>query len=506
VDLDGDLDLAVSQEGGGSNGYYLNHLITPAHITDNYAAKTQLPDNLTYLHVYRPGTANSAYFHSAPQVIGSSNQPTVTVKFQVYDPNGIRNVPGFNALGSPIPLRAFQVEFSLDGGGTWKPATGTLGQDAGAVQSTLPPFSGSGQMPTKSFFLPEGTAIFSVSHTGQNEVLLHLIDPEGSQQELKFNKEGGVQGQRITAAGCYFMNIRADGQWRIIIEPPSSTSVKPAECDTQAQAEPSIIPTRLGTPVTFVWNARADAAISEHALIRVTLVQARPTGSTNRASVAAISPPFRVRATSCEWPHTASLKPTVVERALTPVEFVGSVRATGLVTFEWDFGDGNKGVGQRTYHQYAHDGTYPVTLTVTGQPCPVTRPLVMTTNVRVGTGISPTRLYLPVIYGGGAPAAARSTEVTPPPVTTLTGAERANGTVLSWDPPVDAGAVTAYRVYRQIGDGDFVRLARLSAGSTSYRDAGIHCGALYFVTAVGPGGESAASNQTFYTSSCTGES
>jgi len=401
VDLDGDLDLAVSQEGGGSNGYYLNHLITPAHITDNYASKTQLPDNLTYLHVYRPGTANSAYFHSAPQVIGSSNQPTVTVKFHVYDPNGIRNVSGSNAPGSPIRASDLQVEYSLDGGGTWRTAT-----------------------PTASF---------------------------------------------------------------------SATQL--------------ITPTRLGTPVTFVWNARADAAISEHALIRVTLLQARPKGSTNRASVAAISPPFRVRATACEWPNTASLKPTVVERALTPVEFIGSVQATGLVTFEWDFGDGNKGVGQRTYHQYAHDGTYPVTLTVTGQPCPVTRPLVITTNVRVGTGISPTRLYLPVIYGGGAPAAVRSTEVAPPPpVTNLMGDERANGTILSWDPPVDAGAVTAYRIYRQIGDGEFVRLARLSAGSTSYRDAAVHCGALYFVTAVGPGGESAASNQTFYTSSCTGES
>jgi hypothetical protein len=303
--------------------------------------------------------------------------------------------------------------------------------------------------------------------------------------------------------------------------------VEPTQCYSQNHTDPLVIPTRLGAPVTFIWNARADAAISDDARIRIVMAQSSATAATNRARAVAVSPPFRVRATSCLWPQDATISPVTVPRGI-PQEFVAYAQASGLVAFDWDFGNGVLARGQRVSHTFPHDGVYPVRLTVRGQPCPTTRPLATTVMVKVGTGLF--SLYLPVVQGGGGsataagrqeeeapaapdlpPAADEQIEVVaplqvgqpPPPVTDLAGLIRPDSTILTWNLPADRVQVAGHRVYRSLG-GEFVRLARLGATAASYRDPGVTCGAAYFVTTFGPGGESPASTQTFYTLPCEG--
>lgn len=59
----------------------------------------------------------------------------------------------------------------------------------------------------------------------------------------------------------------------------------------------------------------------------------------------------------------------------TPMAFDGTVSEDpdgSIIRYEWDFGDGNTGVGARTDHTYARPGAYTVTLKVTdnsGSPC-----------------------------------------------------------------------------------------------------------------------------------------
>jgi len=106
-DGDGDLDLAVSREGGdGQNGFYENTLMAPAHLPNAEAWTTPLPNNPTYLYVERPGITSDAYAYSSPEIVGGPFHPTVTVRYHLYDPEE-----------NPVSETFF--EYSLDGGGQW---------------------------------------------------------------------------------------------------------------------------------------------------------------------------------------------------------------------------------------------------------------------------------------------------------------------------------------------------------------------------------------------------
>ncbi len=410
VDLDGDLDLAVSQEGNsssaelGRNGYYLNTLIMPAHLSDDFGPRVPLPQNQRYLQLSRPGSTDSAYAYSAPQILSGPNQPHVTIRFRVYDANGNRGTQGSNSPGLPFPMNMLQFQYSLNGGGTWKRAT-------------------------------------------------------------------------------------------------------PA---TPILASQLITPTRLGTEVTFVWNAQADAAVSENAHFRIVMPQPARTGPQSHGYAAAVSPPFRVRATTCLWPsrpelrvESASVKPK------TDTRFVGSVAASGSITFTWNFGDGTTAVGQRVNKQYAHDGTYNITLTVSGQPCPTTRAQVSTSQLVVGSGVPP--IFMPLIlHNTTVQSTARTDESRSlpvdepmPMVAVVRGVMVGTALMMRWEPPETTRNISAYRLYRLV-DETVEQVAELPATRTAWVDRLPVCGAAYVVRAVGAEGEGPDSAQTFYTAPCAG--
>lgn len=281
---DGDLDLAISQKGEGRNGFYENHYVSPSHLDDYFASTMPLPNNPSYLAIERPGSTDGAYLFSSAELLGSWDYPTVTIQYKLFDPDGTRGEPGSDEEGDPVIEALY--EFSLNGGGTWYPASG--------------------------------------------------------------------------------------------LSSPITTT------------------RRLGQEAWFDWDVQQDQAIGDDARFRICIIPYYQSDSPQRASTCAISPPFRVRGLTCEWPSTPTIyvEPSDPEdfQPGEPIKFRGDVEAyPSNLTFIWDFGDGATGQGPETEHTYARFGIYTVKLTVEGKPCPVSKEVFATTTVGRGTSI-----YLPV--------------------------------------------------------------------------------------------------------------
>ena len=151
------------------------------------------------------------------------------------------------------------------------------------------------------------------------------------------------------------------------------------------------------------WDILKDKAVSDDARFRVRVVPFVSVGPVETASATAMSPPFRVHGVTCVWPENPSI--TVSQNPISPTVpagFFGSVSAgSGALTYTWSFGDSPlKVLGVDVAHTYATNGTYTVTLTVSGQPCPQNRDVVVKQAVQVGTGTLPNTVYLPMLKNG----------------------------------------------------------------------------------------------------------
>ena len=266
---------------------------------------------------------------------------------------------------------------------------------------------------------------------------------------------------------------------------------------------------RAGQSYAVTWDARGDKAVSENARFRVTIVHGKRAGPVQRASTSALSPPFRVRATTCTWPGGPSISYTPsAPKVGDSVEFLGRVEeGVGALVFAWKFHDGTAKTGQKVFYLYTQAGTHPVTLTVTGEACPVTRAVLTKTTVAVGAAPTPAgrpgerrRLYLPLILRSG-------TGTAPPQLSGLQGSQDpARGvTHLSWSPSPADDSLLGYRVYRasRATPGEpFQVLDTLPADASSYTDQSAACGYMYYVTAFNALGESEASTASYFSPPC----
>lgn len=339
-DRDGDLDLAISQAGiGGRNGVYANTYVMPSHLPGIFTPTMPLPNNPSYLVITRPGETPAAYYHSSAELLAG---PVVTIQYRLHDPDGTRKVAASDSDGDQVVTTTY--EYSLDGGGTWRPAT-----FAAADPYTVPQ------------------------------------------------------------------------------SPPYTSTTK-----------------RLGQERYFQWDVVEDEAISDSALFRITVGQLDQGGSTRRASASAVSPPFRVRATTCVWPEGPSIrytwpppKPDDPDRPepTKPVRFEGAVwKGEGVLTFGWDFGDGEVGQGQVMQHAYDQSGVYDIVMTVTSIPCPVARTVTATARITIGTGVP--SIYLPLILKSSASAATHGADL----AASAQGAERSGAAPALWPFPSAARA------------------------------------------------------------------
>lgn len=269
-----------------------------------------------------------------------------------------------------------------------------------------------------------------------------------------------------------------------------------------------------GQPATVTWNAAADGVVGDSVRFRITVAHDKPAGPVQYATTRATSPPFRIRSLTCQWPADPTITTRVGDQITTSVRvnqqmiFNGGLSAgTGVMTFTWNLGDTTiTGQGNIPY-TYAVAGTYPVTLTVVGEPCPTSREVMTRTLVTVLPVFDPQNtVYMPVVVkpGTGATAVFDPNVPRPGQVTNFSGRVGAAGTELSWAASPPAETVNAYRLYRspRVGPAEFSLLDTVPASTTAYIDAAAHCGYMYYVTAVNAGGESLPSISSYISQPC----
>lgn len=83
--------------------------------------------------------------------------------------------------------------------------------------------SGVGQQASQKFTLEKGLAIFRMTHSGQHNFAIELLNDSGQHIDLLVNEIGSFDGARavgIESKGIYLLDISADGQWSVRIEQP----------------------------------------------------------------------------------------------------------------------------------------------------------------------------------------------------------------------------------------------------------------------------------------------
>jgi hypothetical protein len=105
--------------------------------------------------------------------------------------------------------------------------------------------SGDGQEATSKFTLEEGLSIFRMTHNGNSNFIIWLLDDEGNYLELLVNEIGGFDGAKavgIQDGGSYLLGISADGDWTIDIEQPrpSTASSIPLTLRGEGQQVPEL--------------------------------------------------------------------------------------------------------------------------------------------------------------------------------------------------------------------------------------------------------------------------
>lgn len=193
-----------------------------------------------------------------------------------------------------------------------------------------------------------------------------VFDPEGdplSQLHFEYSLSGGTDWQPAT---------------------PAATSPTPI-----TQTAPT------GVTGVFIWDAAADAAVSDNARFRVRVATQKRGGPLQDIAGVGVSPPFRVRGLSCYWPADAEIITTPISPTLgEEVVFEGQVTsASGPVNYRWNFGDGKTATGWQISHTYRANGTYTVTLHVYGEACPIARPAFAQREIDVRGHL----VYLPLV-------------------------------------------------------------------------------------------------------------
>ena len=80
---------------------------------------------------------------------------------------------------------------------------------------------GRGKQVSKLFTLQKGLAIFRMTHSGNRNFIIWLLDDNGKNVELLVNEQGSFDGSKavgIDKTGKYILDIKGDGNWTITVE------------------------------------------------------------------------------------------------------------------------------------------------------------------------------------------------------------------------------------------------------------------------------------------------
>lgn len=84
-------------------------------------------------------------------------------------------------------------------------------------------FSGTGPQATEPFELSAGLARFEMTHQGESNFIVELLDEEGNEVGMfslvnEIGPYDGSQAVQIPEDGTYLLNVDADGAWTIRVE------------------------------------------------------------------------------------------------------------------------------------------------------------------------------------------------------------------------------------------------------------------------------------------------
>ncbi len=206
-----------------------------------------------------------------------------------------------------------------------------------------------------------------------------LFDPDGT-RNMEIYAGSNLPGDLILTSTFEF-SLDGGGTWR--------TASPASNWDS-----PVLTPTRKGQEATFLWDAQKDQAISDNARFRITLVQQNQRPPFQRAAVSAISPPFRVRGVTCEWPEGpaifVSTDPDPLIAGQSATFTAHREKGGGLLTYFWDFSGGTPLTittnSSTVEHIYPSAGTYRVRLIIRGEACPIPKEVFVERDIVVTGG------------------------------------------------------------------------------------------------------------------------
>jgi len=85
---------------------------------------------------------------------------------------------------------------------------------------------GSGRQASDKFYLEPGLANFEISHDGESNLVVRVLDENGKEVDTVFNQIGPFQGDRsipIAKAVRGLLDVAADGNWKVTIRQPQPT-------------------------------------------------------------------------------------------------------------------------------------------------------------------------------------------------------------------------------------------------------------------------------------------
>ncbi|HEY1598756.1 MAG TPA: hypothetical protein VGG64_04095 [Pirellulales bacterium] len=88
---------------------------------------------------------------------------------------------------------------------------------------------GTGQQSSEKFVLQPGLTMVEVSHDGQSNLIIRLLDEDGQNIDTLFNQIGafrGEQGFGFATGGQRLLEIAADGNWTVAINQPQPTDAQ----------------------------------------------------------------------------------------------------------------------------------------------------------------------------------------------------------------------------------------------------------------------------------------
>jgi hypothetical protein len=157
-------------------------------------------------------------------MVAAVHQGTSNFVLQLYDASGARSGLLVNAIGDYEGGRLAQVEagthtLEVKASGPWRIR---YQQPSATAAGTPPPLEhrATGDLPLGPIHLSAGLLRASFTHSGRGNFVVFLYQADGRRAGLLVNAIGDYSGtiaQQIRAAGSYYLDVMAGGEWTIKI-------------------------------------------------------------------------------------------------------------------------------------------------------------------------------------------------------------------------------------------------------------------------------------------------